>query len=150
MKFPLQIMGLSIATFNTCPGSSQPKRPVQKVSSHVLWEIETFIEEDTRNTVHRTMMPQSPSKWEPWDLTHFSQLPSAAPSYFPESHHWSETCSPSKMILVLGKARSCRAPNLDCREAESPGWFNVLPKNSALWWSCQSPVAYSWGLLNHL
>ena len=35
------------------------------------------------------------------------------------------------MILVWGKARSCRAPNLHCRGAESPGWCVVLPKNSA-------------------
>ena len=31
-------------------------RSVQKVSSHVLSKIETFIEEDTRNIVHRTMV----------------------------------------------------------------------------------------------
>ena len=37
----------------------------------------------------------------------------------------------SKVILVLEKARSCRAPNLDCRVAESPGWFDVSQKNSA-------------------
>ena len=35
------------------------------------------------------------------------------------------------MILVLGKARSCRVPNLGCRGAESPGWFDVSLKNSA-------------------
>ena len=35
------------------------------------------------------------------------------------------------MIAVWGKARSCRAPNLSCRGAESPGWFDVSPKNSA-------------------
>ena len=35
------------------------------------------------------------------------------------------------MILVLGKARSYREPNLGCRGAEAPGWFNVSPKNSA-------------------
>ena len=78
---------------------------------------------------------------------------------------------PSKVILILGKGRSCRAPILGCRGAESPGWFDVLSKNSAwavmqewtrcrsghdagvdvlLWWSCQSPVAHSCGLLNHL
>ena len=65
-----------------------------------------------------------------------------------------------KVILVLGKARSCRVPNLDCRNAESPGWFDVLPKNLCIrcdsrastlsWWCCQSPVARSCGLLNHL
>ena len=34
-------------------------------------------------------------------------------------------------LLVLGKARSHRAPNLGCRGAESPGWFDASPKNSA-------------------
>ena len=36
-------------------------RSVQKVSRHKIWKIETFIEENTRNVVHRTMTPQSPS-----------------------------------------------------------------------------------------
>ena len=57
--------------------------------------------------------------------------PSAALSYFPESHWWSEISSLSKVILILGKARSCRAPNWGCRGAESSGWFDVSPKNSA-------------------
>ena len=34
------------------------------------------------------------------------------------------------MILVWGKARSHREPNLGCRGAESPGWVDVSPKNS--------------------
>ena len=40
----------------------------------------------TRNVVHRTMIPQSPSKQAPWDLTQFSQSPLAALLYFPDSH----------------------------------------------------------------
>ena len=32
------------------------------------------------------------------------------------------------MILVLGKGKCGRMPNLSCRGAESPGWFDVLPK----------------------
>ena len=61
------------------------------------------------------------------------------------------------MVLVLGKARSHRAPNLAVG-AESPGWFDVLQKlctrcdtwvGGLLWQSCQSPVAHSCGLLNH-
>ena len=65
----------------------------------------------------------------------------------------------SKVILVLGKARSHRAQNLGRRRAESPGWFDVLQNNCTrrhawvgvlLWWSCQSPVAHHCGLLNHL
>ena len=67
----------------------------------------------------------------------------------------------SKVILVLEKARSHSEHNLGCRGAESPGWFDVLPKNSARdmrcdawvsvlsWGSCQSPVAHSCGRLNH-
>ena len=77
------------------------------------------------------MMPQSPSKQAPWHLTQFSQSPSTAPSYFPESHLGSEISSLSKVILVLGKFRSHRASNLVCRGAKSPGWFGVLPKHSA-------------------
>ena len=61
------------------------------------------------------MTPQSRSKWGPWDLTQFSQLPLVVPSYSLESHYWSEISSLSKVILVLGKARSCRAPHLGCR-----------------------------------
>ena len=49
-------------------------------------------------------------------------------------------------------------PNLGCRRAESPSWFDVSQKNctrrdawvdTLLWWSCQSLVAHSCGLLNH-
>ena len=76
--------------------------------------------QDTRNIVHKTMMPQSPSKEAPWDLTQFSQLPSASLMCFPESHQQYKISSLSKVILVLGKARSCRASNLACRETELP------------------------------
>ena len=51
--------------------------------------------------------------------------------YCPESHRRSEISSFSKVILVLGKVRSLRAPNLGCRGPASTGWFDVLPKTSA-------------------
>ena len=68
--------------------------------------------------------------------------------YFPESHRRSESSSLSKVISVLGKARSQRAPDLVSRGAQSPGWFDVSPKNcmrhdvwaDEFWWSCPSPV----------
>ena len=63
------------------------------------------------------------------------------------------------MILIWGKARSHRAPNL----GYSGGWVTwviwCFSKKlckiwdawvGRLWWSCQSPVALSYGLLNHL
>ena len=60
----------------------------------------------------------------------FLESPLAAPSYFSESHQWSEISSLSKVILVLGIARSCRVPNLGYRGTKSPGWLDVLPKYS--------------------
>ena len=52
--------------------------------------------------------------------------------------HWLSLCavwlslsqisSLSMAILALGKARSCREPNLGCRGADRPGWCNVLQK----------------------
>ena len=38
---------------------------------------------------------------------------------------------PFKGNFSFGEVRSYRAPNLGCGGAESPGWFGVLPKNSA-------------------
>ena len=57
-------------------------QPCKVKNRHLLKKTQ-----DTRNIVQRTMTPQSPSKQAPWDLTQFSQSPSAALSYFPESHH---------------------------------------------------------------
>ena len=106
------------------------------------------------------MIPQSPSEQATWDITQFSQSLPDDPSYFPESHWRSEISSISKVNLVLGKARSHRVPNMGSRESESPTWFDDFTKNlwmrcdawagSLSWWSCQSPVAHSCGLLNRL
>ena len=106
--------------------------PVQKVSSLVIWKIETFTEEDRRYRKHCTQDNDTsiPFKAAPWDLTRFSHSPSPASSYFPECHQRSEISSLLEVILVLGKPRSHRAPNLGCRGTESPGWLHVSPKNS--------------------
>ena len=90
----------------------------------------------------------------------FSQSPLAAPSYFPEFHKKSEISSLSRVILVLGKARSHREPNMGNRGVEPLRWYDVSPKKPCTrhdawvgtlsWWSCQSPAAHSCGLLNHL
>ena len=84
-----------------------------------------------QETVHRTMMPLSPSKQTPWHLTQFFQSPSAALPYFPESHRWSEISFLLKVILILGKGRSFRVPNLGCSGAKSSEWCDVSPKDSA-------------------
>ena len=113
MKVPQKIKN-RIAVWSSNFTSGYMKS-VQKVSCHVIWKMGTFTEEDTRNIVHRTMMPQSPSKLAPWDLTRYSQSPSAALSYFLEFHCQSGIFSLSKMILVLGKARNHNVPNLGFR-----------------------------------
>ena len=105
------------------------------------------------------MTPQSPSKLAPWGFTQFSQSPSPAPSYFPESCGCSEISAISKVFLVLGKAISLRAPNLGCRGL-SHLCDLMLHQNlclrcdalagALLWWSCRSPVALSCSLLNNL
>ena len=121
-------------------------------ASHILWKVETVIEEDIKNIVHKTMTPQSPSKLALWDLTQFPQPPLAAPLHSPESHWWFEISSFSKVVLVLGKARSHRVPNLGCRGAEPPGWFDVLPKNcmrSDVIMKLPITVTNSCGLWNH-
>ena len=80
---------------------------------------------------------------------------------FPESHWWSEISSLSKVILVLGKARNGRVPNLGCKSGCQITWGiwcfakKLDMKHDArvgalLWWSCQSPVTHSCSLLNHL
>ena len=123
-------------------------RYAQKVSSHVLWKIERFWR---RREIQETLYIGQ------WHLSRFQsghlgtshsspsvsstvqnplqnpllESPLAALSYFSESYQWSEISSFLTLILVLGKPRSHRAPNLGFRGAESPGWFNVLPKNSA-------------------
>ena len=53
---------------------------------------------------------------------------------------------PFQWWAVWGKARSHRAPNLGCRGTESPGRFDVSPKNFALdvmhdWAHCQDEAA---------
>ena len=108
-------------------------RSGQKVSSHVIWEVETFIEEDTRYKKWCTQDNDASVPFKVGTLGPHTVLPIAIAALwdFPDSHQWSEISSLSKVILVLGKARSCRAPNLRFSEAEPPGWFDVSPKTSA-------------------
>ena len=81
------------------------------------------------------------------------------PRIFFNLHPQSKISSLSKEILVLGKARSHRVPNLGCSGAESPGDLSfpkILCKRCDTgagmlsWLSCQSPAAHSYSLLNHL
>ena len=67
---------------------------------------------------------------------------------------------PFKGDFSFEESQKSQAANLGCRGAWSPGWFDVLFAKilckrfdawagALLWWSCQSPVAHSCGLLNY-
>ena len=119
-------------------------RSVQKVSSHVIWK--RHLLKKIQETLYIGQWHFSPLQSRHLGTSHSSpcisstvqnilqnpllESPSATLSVFPEFYLWSEI-SFSKVILFWGKARSCKVPNLGCRGAESPGWFDVLPKNSA-------------------
>ena len=108
---------------------------------HLLRKIQ-----DATNNVHRTMKPQSPSKEAPRDLTYFSwhlfHCSKHSTKFIvgidincPIIFSWISSVvwifSLSKVILVLGKARSSRMPNLGWSRGEAPAWFDVSPRNSA-------------------
>ena len=105
----------------SCPEGIQPRA---MKNGDIYWRRYKIQE------IFYVARPQFPSKLAPWDFTQFSQSLSAALLYFPESHRWSEISFLSKVIFVLGKARSLRVPNLGYREAASPGWFHIPQKNS--------------------
>ena len=134
--------------------------PVQKVSSHVLWKIDTFIEEDTRYNKHCTVDKDTSVPFKVGTLGPHIVLPIAinSPSYFPESHQWSEISSLSKVILVLGKPEVTGRQIWTVRGLSHLGDLMFCKKkttshqmwctNGALWWwSCRT---HSCGLLNHL
>ena len=85
-------------------------RSVQKVSSHVIWNIETFIEEDTRYKNHCTQDSDTSVHFKVGTLGPHSVLPVVVSCTLIFS--WISlmvwNTIPFKVIFVLGKARSHR------------------------------------------
>ena len=121
-------------------------RSVQKVSSHEIWKIETFIEEDTSYMKHtydnEASVPFKVGTWEPHTVLCLFYCSKHSAKFFvriaiscPVIFYWISSMVwnffISKVILVLGKAKSCRMPNLGCWGTESPGWFYISQKDSA-------------------
>ena len=90
---------------------------VQNLSSHVIWKIETLIEEDTRYKKHCTQDSETSVPFKVGTLGPHRVLPVAisCPIVFSWISLWSEISSLPKVILVWGKARICRTPNLGLR-----------------------------------
>ena len=137
-------------------------RSVQKVSIHIIWKIETFIEEDTRYKKHYTQGDDASVPFKVGTLGPHTVLPIAIS--FPVVLSWISlivwNLFPFKGDFSFGKSQKsqgaklgllgswvtwviwCFAKNL-CTRREA--WVGAL-----LWWSCQSRVAHSCSLLNHL
>ena len=108
-------------------------RSVQKVSSHVIWKIETFIEEDTRYKKHRTLDNDASVPFKVGTLGPHTVLSisTSCPIVFSWISLMVWNLFPFKGDFSFRKARSHRMSNMGCRGTKSPGWFDVLPKNSA-------------------
>ena len=123
-------------------------RSVQKVSSRALWKIDTVIEEVIRYKNHCTRNNDALVPFKVGTLEPHTGLPVSLPLFktLYKIICWITISCPiisswislmvwnlylSKVILVLGKDRSHRAPSLGCRATEEPGWFDVSSKNCA-------------------
>ena len=125
-----------------------------KVSSHVLWKIETFTEEDTRYKEQCTQDHDTSVSFKVGSLGPHTCPPIAisCPVVFSWISWMVWNLFPFKGDLSFGKSQKLQSAKSGLQGAESPWWFDVLPKNSSLdvlsWWSYQSPVAHSCSLLN--
>ena len=107
-------------------------RSVHKVSSQVIWKIETFLKkiQGPRNIVQGQKWYLSSLQSRHLGISHSflscHQLPHCIFLNLTDSlksHPF------QRWFLVLRKAS--RVPNMGYSGAESPGWFDVSPKNPA-------------------
>ena len=138
--------------FSCCPSNT---RSIQNVFSHVLWKIETLIEEDPRYKKHST---QDNDTSVPFKVG-TSEPPTALliaishPIIFSWVSSMIWNLFPFKRELSFGKSQKLQGTKSGLKGAESPGWFDVSPKKLCtrhdawvgtwLWWSCQSLVAHT-------
>ena len=136
-------------------------RPVQRVSSHIIWKI--------RDIYWRRYQIQETLYIGQWCLNPLQCRHLGTSCGFPNHHqllcliflnHWqSEISSISEVILVLGTARSYRAPHLGCWGLSHLGDLmfhqNTRPETRCLsrcliMIKLRSPFALSSCFLNHL
>ena len=134
-------------------------RSVQKVSSHVLWKRETFVEEDTRHKKHCTQDNDTSVPFKVGTVGPHTVLPItiSCPVVFSWISWMLWNLFPFQGDFDFGKSQMW-APNLGC----SGGWVTwvlwCFTKKLCMrrdawagtlsWWSCQSPAAHSCSLLN--
>ena len=106
---------------------------VQKVSSHVIWKIETLIGDDTRYKNRCTQDNDASVPFTVGTLGPHTVLSIAisCPIIFSWISLTVWNVFPFRGDFCFGKSRNHRAQILGCRGAELLGWFDVLSKNSA-------------------
>ena len=127
-------------------------RPVQNVSSHILWKIQTFIEGDTRYKKQCTKDNDVSVPFKGGTLGPHTVLPIAISCTIVFS--WISlilwNLSPFKGDFSFGKSQKS---SLGCRDwcfAKKCCRRRDASAGTLSWGSCQSPVAHSCSLLNHL
>ena len=108
-------------------------RYIQKVSSHVIWKIETFIEEDTRYKKYYTYHNDSSVPFKVGTLGIHTVHPVAisCPIIFSWISVMVWNLFPFKGDFSFGKSQKSRVPHLGCRQAWVIWVIDVSPKNSA-------------------
>ena len=108
-------------------------RSVQKVSSHIVWKIETFIEEDTRYTKHCAQDNDVSVPFKVGTLGPHTILPITIsyPVIFSYISLTIWNLFPFKGDFSFGKSQKLQGTKSGLWEDDSPGWFDDSPKNSA-------------------
>ena len=99
-----------------------------------IWKVGTIIEEDNwiEETLYIVQWCLSPLQSSYLETSHNSPNCHQLPHHiFLNLIDGLKSRPFQRFFFVLGKARSCGAPNLGCSGAESPRWFDVSQKNYA-------------------
>ena len=136
-------------------------RSVQKVSSHALWKIETFTEDDTRYKKHCTQDTDISVPFKAGTLAPHTvlQIAISCSVIFPQISWMVWNFFPFKAGFSFGEKLEVAGHQIwaiaglhhlsdliVCQKLyiRCDAWAGTLS-----WWSSQSPVAHGCGLLNH-
>ena len=108
-------------------------RSIQKVSSHVIWKIETFSEEGTSYRTHCTQDSDASVCLKAGTLGPCTVLPVTISC--PVAFSWISSVVWNLFLckgdFSLGESQKSQGTKSGLWGSESPGWFDVSPKNSA-------------------
>ena len=123
-----------------CPESIQPINIKKKVTDLEQWYLSPLQSTPLgTSTLIPAFLPLFKTIWKIL-FRNRHQLPRCVL----QSRLRSEISSLSMAVSVSRKARSCREPNLVCRGADRPGWYDALPQKRTCTSSVEWAGAFSW------